>query len=71
MIKINEEELYNLYFLANITQQKMKENQMGHVARMEQKLHAIFQSGYINEAPAGVPKRRWEDNIKIDIKETV
>jgi hypothetical protein len=44
----------------------------GHVARMEECRSAfkILTGTPIGKRPLGRPKRRWEDNIRMDLKET-
>jgi hypothetical protein len=32
-------------------------------------VHTAFCCGNLSESPLGRPKRRWEDNIKMDIQE--
>ena len=43
----------------------------GHVARMEEGRSAfkILTSKSIGKRPLGRPRRRWEDNIKMDLEE--
>jgi glutamate dehydrogenase/leucine dehydrogenase len=43
----------------------------GHVARVEEarNVYKIVAGKAQGNRPAGRPKRRWEDNIKIDFKE--
>ena len=43
----------------------------GHVARMEEGRNAFksFTGKPTGKRPLGRPRRRWEDNIRIDIKE--
>jgi hypothetical protein len=44
----------------------------GHVARMREKRNAyrILVGKPEGKKPLGTPRRRWEDNIKIDLRET-
>ena len=43
----------------------------GHVARMEEGrgVHKVLVEKREGKRPLGRPKRRWEDNIKIDLQE--
>ena len=43
----------------------------GHVPRMEEGSSAfkIFTGTPAGKGPLGLPRRRWEDNIRIDLKE--
>ena len=43
----------------------------GHVARMEEGRSAqkILTGKPIKKKPLGMPRRRWKDNIKMDLKE--
>jgi hypothetical protein len=44
----------------------------GHVARMgeERKGHNVWVGNLEGKRPLGRPRRRWEDGIKMDLKET-
>jgi hypothetical protein len=44
----------------------------GHVARMEEKMHAcsILPGRPEGKRPPGRPRRRWVDNVKINFRET-
>jgi len=42
----------------------------GHVARMEKtNVHKVLVAKYEGIILCGRPRRRWEDNIKMDLKE--
>jgi hypothetical protein len=41
----------------------------GHVARMEENAFKILTGKHIGKIPLGKPRRRWEDNIRMDLKE--
>jgi hypothetical protein len=43
----------------------------GHVARMEKDrgVHRVLVGKPQGKSPLGRPRRRWEDNIKMDIQE--
>jgi hypothetical protein len=61
--KLHNEELHDLYSSPNIIRM-IKSRRMrwaGHVARMVGKPEG--------RRPLGIPKRRWVDNIKMDLRE--
>jgi hypothetical protein len=65
--------LYELYSLPNIVR-VVKSRRMrwaGHVARMgeERGVHRVLVGKPEGKRPLGKPRRRWEDNIKIDLEE--
>jgi hypothetical protein len=67
--KLHNEELNDLYSLPNIVR-VVKSRRMrwtGHVARMgeDRGVHRMPEG----KSPLGRPKRRWEDNIKMDLQE--
>jgi hypothetical protein len=76
--KLHEEELHNLYCSPNIIRM-MKSNRMrwaGHVARMgggrmrrRRRMHIEFWWESQNERPLGRHGRRWENNIKMVLRE--
>jgi hypothetical protein len=71
--KLHNSELLNLYSSSNIIRM-MKSRRMrwaGHVARMGQKLNAyrILVGKPEGKRPLRRRRRRWEDNIKIDLGE--
>jgi hypothetical protein len=67
------EELSDLYSLSNIVwvvkSRKMK--WAGHVARMGEGrgVHRVLVGKPEGKKPLGRPRRRWEDNIKMDLQE--
>jgi hypothetical protein len=71
--KLHNEELHNLYSSPSIIR-KIKSRRMrwpGHVARMGEKRNAYrllvgMQEG---KRPLGRLRRRWVDNIKMDLRE--
>jgi hypothetical protein len=69
--KQHNEELHNLYCSPSIIRM-IKSRRMrwaGHVARMEIKRNAYVFGGKLEgERPLGRPRRRWEDNIKTDLR---
>jgi hypothetical protein len=71
---LHNEELHNLYSSPNIIRM-IKSRRMRwaeHVARMGEKRNAyrILVGKPEGRRPLGRPKRRWVDNIKIDLRET-
>jgi hypothetical protein len=71
--KIHNEELYNLYSSLSIIG-KIKSRRMswaGHVARVGEKRTAyrILVGKPEGRRPLGRPRRRWVDNIKMDLRE--
>jgi hypothetical protein len=76
--KLHNEELHNLYVSPNIirmiNQESLKKSRMmmrwaGHVARMWEKRNAymILVGKPEGRKPLGRQRRRWVDNIKIDV----
>jgi hypothetical protein len=68
--KLHNEELNDLYFLTNIVR-VVKSRRMrwaGNVARMgeDRGVHRVLVRK--PERPLGRPRRRWEDNIKMDLQ---
>jgi hypothetical protein len=71
--KLHNEELHNLYCSPNIIR-IIKSRRMrlaGHVARMGEKRNAyrILVGKHEGKRPLGRPGHRWEDNIKMDLRE--
>jgi hypothetical protein len=71
--KLHNEELHNLYSSQNIIR-IIKPRRMrwaGHVARVGEKMNAygIFVGKLEGKKPLGRPRRRWVDNIKMDLRE--
>jgi len=71
--KLHNEELRDLYSLPNIVR-VVKSRRMrwaGHVARMGQGrgVYRVLVGKPEGKSPLGRPRRRWEDNIKIDLQE--
>jgi hypothetical protein len=66
--KLHNEELHNLYSSPNIIRM-IKSRRMrwaGHVTRMGEKRSA---NRILVGKPQGRPRRRWVDNIKIDLRD--
>jgi hypothetical protein len=71
--KLHNVELNNLYFSPNIVR-VIKSRRMrwaGHVARMEggRDVYRVLVGKLEGRRPLGRPRRRWEDNISMDIRE--
>jgi len=71
--KLHNEELRDLYSLPNIVR-VVKSRRMrlaGHVVRMGEGrgVHRVLVGKPEGNRPLGRPRRRWEDNIKMDLRE--
>jgi len=71
--KLHNEELTDLYSLPNIVR-VVKSRRMRwarHVARMGEGrgVHRVLVGKPEGKRPLGRPRRRWEDNIKMDLRE--
>jgi hypothetical protein len=71
--KLHSEELHNLYSSPDIIRQ-IKSRRMrlaGHVARMgeERKLYKVLVGKPKGKRPLGRPRHRWEDGIRMDLRE--
>jgi hypothetical protein len=70
--KLHKEELNDLYSAPNIVRvMKSRMRWAGHVARMGERRGAyrVLVGKPEGKIPLGRPKRRWEDNIKLDLLE--
>ena len=70
--KLHNEELNDLYYSPNSDLLiKLRRMQWaGHVARMGRgETYTGFWWGNLRKSPLGRPRRRWEDNIKMDFQE--
>jgi len=70
--KLQNEELNDLYCSPNIVR-VMKSRRMGwagHVARMGERkgVYRVLVGKIEGKRPLGRPRRRWEDNIKIELQ---
>jgi hypothetical protein len=73
--KLHNDELHNLYSSLNIVR-VIKSRRMrwaGHVASMGEGRHVyrVLVRRPEGKRPLGRPRHRWEDNIKVDLMETV
>ena len=71
--KLHNEELNSLYSSPNILR-VIKSRRMrwaGHVTRMEEGrgVHKVLVGKLEGKRPLGRPRRRWKDNIKMDLQE--
>ena len=71
--KLHNEELHSLYRSPNIVRviKSRRLRWAGHVARMEEGKSAfkILKGKPTGKRPLGRPRRRWEDNIRMDLEE--
>jgi hypothetical protein len=71
--KLHNEEIHNLYsspdFIRQIKSRRMRWAQ--HVARMgeERNLYRVWMGKPEEKRPLGRPRRRWEDGIRMDLRE--
>jgi hypothetical protein len=69
---LHNEELHNLYSSKNITRmiKSMRMRWAGHVARMGETriVYRILMGKPEGNRPLGRPRRRWADNIKMDLR---
>jgi hypothetical protein len=71
--KLHNEELHNLYcsssIIRNIKSRRMR--WAGYIARMGEKRNAyrILVGKPEGKRPLGRPRRRWDDNIRMDLRE--
>jgi hypothetical protein len=71
--KLHSEELHNLYLSPDIITQ-VKSRRMrwaGHVARMgeKRKVYKVLVGKLKGRRPHGRPRRRWEDGVRMDLRE--
>jgi hypothetical protein len=72
--KLHNDELHSLYYSQNTVRviKSRKTKWAGHVARMEEgrSVYRVLGGRPEGKRPLGRPKRRWEDNIKLNLRET-
>jgi hypothetical protein len=69
--KLHNDELHNLYSSTNIVRViKSRVRWAGHVARMEEgrRAYRVLVRRPEGKRPLGRLRRRWEDNIKMDLR---
>jgi hypothetical protein len=71
MTVVNTEELGQKYISGSLCVKSRRLRWAGHVARMGQKRNAykILVGKPEGKRPLGRPRRRWVDNIKMDLRE--
>jgi hypothetical protein len=71
--KLHSEELHSLYSSPDIIRQVKSRRMMwaGHVARMgeERKVYKVWVGKPEGKSPLRRPRRRWEDGIRMDLRE--
>jgi hypothetical protein len=71
--KLHNEELHNLYLSPDIIRQVRLRRMRwaGHVARMgeERKVYKVLVGNPEGKRPLGRPRHRWEDGIRMDLRE--
>ena len=71
--KLHNEELSGLYSLPNVVRvvKSRRIRWTGHVARMGEGrvVHKVLVGKPEGKRPLGRPRRRWQDNIKMDLQE--
>jgi hypothetical protein len=71
--KLNNDELHSLYSSPNIVRmiKSRRVRWAGHVARMGEGrgVYWVLVGRPEGKRPGGRPRRRWEDNIKMDLRE--
>ena len=72
-IKLHNEELNDLYCSPNVVQgiKSRRMRWVGHVARMGERrdVYRVLVGNPEGKRPFGSPRRRWEDNSKMDLQE--
>jgi hypothetical protein len=69
----HNDEIHSLYSSSNIVRViKSEDEGAGHVARMGEGrgVYRVLVGRSEGKRPLGKPRRRWEDNIKMDLMET-
>jgi hypothetical protein len=71
--KLHNDELNDLYSSPNIVRvvKSKRMRWVGHVARMREDrgVHRVLVGKHEGKSPLERPRRRWEDNIKMDLQE--
>jgi hypothetical protein len=70
---VHNEELHNLYSSPDVIRQvkSMRMRWAGHVALMgeERKMYKVLVGKPEGKRPLGRPRRRWEDGVRMDLRE--
>jgi hypothetical protein len=70
---LHNDELHSVYSSPNIVRviKSRRMRWVGHVARMEEgrDVYRVLVRRPESKRPLGRPRRRWEDNIKMDLRE--
>ena len=68
--KLNDDDLYSLPNIVRVVKSR-RMRWAGHVARMgkDRGVHRVLVGKPEVKRPLGRPRRRWEDNIKMDLQE--
>jgi hypothetical protein len=69
--KLNNDDLHSPYSSPNVVMViKSRRKWAGHVARMgEERVYRALVGRSEGKRPLGRPRRRWEDNIKLDLRD--
>ena len=73
IVLLHNEKLSDLYSLPNIVRvvKSRRMRRTGHMARMGEGrgVHRVLLGKHEEKSPLGRPRRRWNDNIKMDFQE--
>ena len=70
-IKVLKKKIYFVIIFIVLVVKSRRMRWAGHVARMgeERGVHRVLVGKHEGKRPLGRPRRRWEDNIKMDLQE--
>jgi hypothetical protein len=66
--KLHNEELHDLYFSPNIVRVKIEKNEMGGPGSADGEERGVYRV-LVGKPEGKRPRRRWEDNIKMELEE--
>jgi hypothetical protein len=68
--KLHNEELHNLHYSPSIIRKSRRMKWAGHVARLGEKrnVYRLLVGNPEGKRPLGRPRRRWMDNIKMEVE---